>query len=214
MKASRSFRHLLAVLPPIAMLLTPPAIPPGAAQETTFLEISISPEEIYRYSNLKFTGDYTSFESAAGSLALGRTAAGVTLVIVLGGDTVTFDAPETVKEKFIQVFSTQPLKTTFKTVYMRLNPKEYEEVFGKQDITKAPNDQALEQAKLIFADRFLTSYHAGDKAILPPYKTRVMDFDTADFGMIAAEEGYWLRLNRMSPFGRIYPKDFVNPKQK
>lgn len=184
------------------------------AQQTSFFDIKLGPEEIYKYTNLRFTGDYSSFESPSGALALGRTEAGVTVVIILGGGTLSLDAPEAVQQKFTEVFKAHPLKVPFKTIYMRLNPKEFDEIFGKQELSKTPDEQAMASAKQIYADRFLTSFHAGDKAIFPPYRTRVLDVETADFGLITYEEGYWIRLRRLSPYASVYPRDFVNPKQK
>lgn len=213
MRTSKSYSFLHALLPALC-ILPALAFSQEPVQEKKFFDIALSQDEIYKYTNLKFAGDYTLVESPSGVLALGRTEAGVTLMIWLGAGTVTFEAPEAAREKFTQIFATHPLKTSFKTLYMRLHPKEYEEIFGKAELAKAPNEASFEQAKQIFADKFLSSYHAGDKAILPPYKTRVLDLDTADFGMISSEEGYWLRLNRLSPFGRVYPRDFINPKQK
>jgi len=182
--------------------------------KTSFYDVALSRDEIYKYTNLKFTGDYTSFESPLGYVALGRTEAGVTIVIVIGDGTVNIEAPETGQEKFKTIFGNYPLKTTFKSVYIRLHPKEYEEVFGKQQLTKSPDDAVLAKAKDIYDQRFLASYHAGPKAILPLYKTRVFDFDTSDIGQVINQEGYWLILRRVSPYGSVYPRDFINPKQK
>jgi hypothetical protein len=190
---------------------------PLLAQEqpkTSFYDVAISKDEIYKYTNLKFTGDYTSFESPSGYLALGRTEAGVTVVILLGEGTAKIEAPEIGQEKFKTVFGSYPLKTTFKSIYIRLHPKEYEELFSKQQLTPAPDESVLAKAKDIYDQRFLASYHAGPKAIFPPYKTRVLDFDTPDIGQITNEEGYWLILRRISPYGSIYPSRYINPKQK
>ncbi len=187
------------------------------AQETpksNFYDVQISKDEIYKFSNLKFSGDYTSFESPSGYLALGTTEAGVTVVILLGDGTVKIESPEVVQEKLKTVFGGYPLRTTFRSVYMRLNPKEYDEIFGKLQLTKSPDDGVLAKAKEIYDQRFLASYHAGPKAIFPPYKTRVLDFETADMGQITNEEGYWLILRRVSPYASIYPARFINPKQK
>jgi len=185
-----------------------------AVKEQKFFDVSISPDEIYQYTNLEFTGDFTSFESPAGRLALGKTEGGVTILIILGSGAAVIEAPEAVREKFSQVFGAYPLKTSFKSLYMRLHPKEFEEKFGALAMTKAADEDAFKAAKAIFEDRFLTSYHAGQKAIYPPYLTRVMDFDTAGFGLITNEEGYWITLRRVMPYASVYPSRFVNPKQK
>jgi len=184
------------------------------AQKAGFYDVSLSKDDIYTYSALKFAGDYTSWESPSGLVALGRTEAGVTLLIVIGEGTVAIQAPEQVREKFTAAFGGYPVTTKFATLYMRLHPQEFQDVFGKQTLTKSPDDAALAKAKEIYDQRFLTSYHAGPRAILPPVKTRVMDFDTPQFGQITNEEGYWLSLNRITPFAKIYPARFVNPKQK
>ncbi len=188
-----------------------------AQEQTTgkFYDVQVSKDEIYSYSNLKFSGDFAAFESPKGFLALGRTEAGVTVVMILGDGTASIEAPDAVQEKFKTVFGGYPLKTAFKTIYMRLNPKEYEEVFGKLTMAKVADDGAFTAAKQIFDDRFIASYHAGTKALLPPYKTRVIEFNTPDHGLVWTEEGYWLILRRYSPsFATVYPRDFVNPKQK
>jgi hypothetical protein len=182
--------------------------------KSSFFDVQLSKDEIYKYTNLKFNGDYTSFESPSGLLALGRTEAGVTVVIVLGEGAARIEAPDAAQEKFKTVFESYPLNVTFRSVYIRLNPKEYEEVFGRQQLVKTPDEGALARANEIFDLRFLASYHAGKKAIFPPYRTRVLDFDTADKGQITNEEGYWLILRRVSPYASVYPSRFVNPKQR
>jgi hypothetical protein len=186
----------------------------GQPQSAKFYDVQVSKEEIYSYSNLKFQGDYAAFESPKGFLALCRTEEGVTVLMVLGAGTMTIEAPEAVQEKFKTVFGGHPLKTTFKTIYMRLHPKDFEEAFGKEPLTKIPDESAFTAAKQLFDDSFLRSYHAGPKAMIPPVKTRVMEFNTSDHGTVTTEEGYWLTLRKYSPYGSVYPKDFVNPKQK
>jgi len=208
-----SSHHLRAVLIAIffgAVLLSAQE----DSQKSGFYDVSLSKDDIYKYATLKFSGDYTSWESSSGLLALGRTEAGVTVVIVLGGGTVTIQAPDQVREKFNAAFGAYPVSTAFTTLYMRLNPQEFQDVFGKQSMTKSPDDDALAKAKEIYDQRFLASYHAGPRAILPPVKTRVMDFDTKQFGQVTNEEGYWITLNRITPFAKIYPARYVNPKQK
>src|SRR5512139_581774 len=54
------------------------------AQKAGFYDVSLSKDDIYTYSSLKFAGDYTSWESSSGLVALGRTEAGVTVLIVIG----------------------------------------------------------------------------------------------------------------------------------
>ncbi len=197
-----------------ALLLSSGLVLAQEQPKTSFYDVQISKDEIYKYAGLKFTGDYTSFESPSGFVALGKTEAGVTVVIILGDGTATIGAADAGQEKFKTVFGNYPLRAAFKSVYMRLHPKEYDEVFGKQQLTKSPDDGALAKAKELYDQRFLTSYHAGPKAILPPYKTRVIDFDTADMGQVTNEEGYWLILRRLSPYASVYPARFVNPKQR
>ncbi len=184
------------------------------AQKPGFYDVTLSKDQVYKYANLKFRGDYTSWESAAGQLVLGTTEVGVTVVIVLGAGSVAIEAPEAAQEKFRTVFGNYPLRTAFSSIYMRLHPKEYEEVFAKQSITPAPDEAVLAKAKEIYDAKFLGSYHAGPRALIPPHKTRVMEFETADFGVVTNEEGYWITLRRLSPYGSVYPSRFVNPKQK
>jgi len=185
-----------------------------AANKPAFFDIQLVKEEIYSYSNLKFKGDFALLESASGNLVLGRTEGGVTIAIILGTGTITIEAPEGSQDKIQSVFEVYPVKTDFTAIYLRLSPKEYEETLGKLKLAPAPSDDVLAKAKEQFDARFLNSYHAGAKAILPPYKTRVFEVDTANMGHLCYEEGYWLRLFRVSPYGKAYPTGFVNPKQK
>jgi hypothetical protein len=187
------------------------------AQDTKpaqFYDVQVSKDEIYSYTNLKFSGDFAAFESPKGFAVLGRTEAGVTILMVIGEGVAEIQAPEAVQEKFKTVFGGHPLKSAFKMLYMRLHPKEYEEVFVKQLQTKVADEGAFTAAKQLFDERFINSYHAGAKALLPPYKTRVIEIQTADHGLVGTEEGYWLTLRKYSPYGSVYPRDFVNPKQK
>jgi hypothetical protein len=171
-------------------------------------------DEVFTYTNLKFKGDYTSFESPSGSVVLGKTEMGITIVIVIGGGTLAIDAPEAGREKFKTIFGRYPLTTNFKTLYLRLSPKEYDSTLGKAALTKSGDEAALAKAKEIYDLKFLGSYHAGPRAILPPDKARVFEFDSDEFGQISNEEGYWLKLRRISPYGSVYPANFVNPKQR
>jgi hypothetical protein len=77
-------------------------------QPAQFFDVQVSKDEIYSYTNLKFSGDFTKFESSKGFVALGRTTAGVTILMVLGEGTANIEAPEAVQEKFKTVFGTYP----------------------------------------------------------------------------------------------------------
>lgn len=185
------------------------------SQGSKFYDVQVSKDEIYEYANLSFRGDFTSFDSPKGFLALCKTEEGVTVVMMLGEGSVTFQAPEQVQDKFKEVLGAHPARTTFKTLFMRIHPKEYGETIGKLSLNKVSNEDAFASAKGLFEDSFMRiPYHAGAKAILPPYKTRVMEFVTPDHGKVWSEEGYWLVLRKYSPYGSVYPRDFVNPKQK
>jgi hypothetical protein len=183
-------------------------------QEKKFFEVQISKDEIYSYNNLKFKGDFATVDSPSGLLAIGKTEAGVTLLVVMGGGDLTIEAPDDVHEKFKAIFKTYPLQTKFTTLYLRLHPKEFDETLGKLALTKSADEAAFTKAKTVYDQKFLGSYHAGPLAIFPPYKTRFMDFETADYGQIVAEEGYWLILRRFAPYGSVYASKYVNPKQK
>jgi hypothetical protein len=202
-------------LPIMALALTSPhPSAQDAAQKSAFYDVQMTKDEVYSYTNLKFKGDYTSFESPSGSIVLGKTEVGVTVVIVLGGGTMSIEAPEAVQEKFKTVFGGYPLNTRFKTLFMRISPKEYAETFGKQSLTKTADEAALAKAKELYDLKFLASYHAGPRAILPEYRARVFEFDTDDLGQIRNDEGYWITLRRLSPYGSVYPANFINPKQR
>jgi hypothetical protein len=194
------------------------ALAPVFAQETPqekkFFEVKITKDEVYSYNGIKFAGDYTSWESPSGQLALGRTEGGVTILVVLGGGTLQIEAPEATQEKFKEVFGSYPFKAKFNTLYMRIHPKEIEEIFDPSKWAKSNDEAAFTKSKALVDEKFLGSYHAGPLAIFPPYKTRFMDFDTPDHGQIVNEEGYWLILRRFGPYKSVYPSKFVNPKQK
>ncbi len=202
---------------PLAILALIPVAPLRAqepAQKTAFYDVQMTKEEVFSYTNLKFKGDYTSLESPSGNLVLGKTEAGVTIVILLGGGTMTVEAPEAAQEKFKAIFGRYPLTTKFKTLYLRLHPKEYDSTIGKLPLTRSADEAALAKAKELYDLKFLASYHAGPRALIPPEKSRVFEFDTEEFGQIRNDEEYWLTLRRLSPYGSVYPAKFVNPKQR
>ena len=180
---------------PLAAFALSSLLPPQGqeTQKTTFYDVQLTKDEVYTYSGLKYKGDYISFESPSGVIALGRTEVGVTVAVILGAGTVSIEAPDAGQEKFKTVFGTYPLKTAFKSIYIRIHPKEFDSAFGKMTLTKTGDEAALTKAKELFDLKFLGSYHAGPRAILPPEKTRVFDFDTEEFGQIHNEEGYWLK---------------------
>jgi hypothetical protein len=198
----------------VVIMFWPASLWPQEAKQAQFYDVQISKAEIYAYANLKFAGDYARFESAQGFAALGRTEAGVTLVVIVGDGTLSIEAPEAVQEKFKTVFGAHPLRIAFKSLYMRISPKEFDEVLAAQIKTKAADENTFTTAKALFDERFTASWHAGSKAMLPPLKTRVIEIRTPEHGLIATEEGYWLTLRRYTPYASVYPRDFVNPKQK
>ena len=106
------------------------------APKSAFYDVQMTKDEVFTYTNLKFKGDYTSFESPSGSVVLGKTELGITIVIVIGGGTLTIEAPESGQEKFKAIFGRHPLTTKFKTLYLRLSPKEYNSTLGKAALTK------------------------------------------------------------------------------
>jgi hypothetical protein len=198
----------------LALLLSLGRLGAQDPKSAPFYDVQVSQSDIYSYTNLKFSGDFAKFESPKGFAILGRTEAGITIVMIVGAGVAEIEVPEAVQEKFKTVFGGHPLKTAFKMIYMRLHPKEYEETFANQLKIKAADEAAFAAAKQLYEERFLNSYHAGPRAMLPPYKTRVLEIHTADHGLVGTEEGYWLTLRKYSPYGSVYPRDFVNPKQK
>jgi hypothetical protein len=213
MSSIASLSRIFAALS-IMLLLDAVGFAQDAPPQATFYDVQLVKEEIYKYEGLKIVGDYTTLQSPSGLIVLGKTEAGVTLFVIIGAGEASIEAPEPVREKFKAVLGQYPLKTPFSTVYVRISPKEYQEIFGKMSLTKSPDDAALAKAKELYDLKFLASYHAGPKAILPPYKTRVFELDTPEMGQISTEEGYWITLRRVSPYGSVYPARFVNPKQK
>lgn len=212
---ARSINRLRAGIVAATLLLSTGA---ASAQEqaqpkVAFYDVQMSKDDIYGYKNLNFTGDYFSFESPAGFLVLGNTEVGVTVLVLLGPGTMSIETPEPFQEKVKTAFNTYPLKMSFKSLYMRLNPKEYAETIGKLELVKGGSEETLAKAKEVYDQKFLASYHAGQKALIPNYKTRRMEFDT-DTGWIVYDEGYWLTMFRSSPYSKIYPSNTVNPKQK
>jgi hypothetical protein len=190
------------------------AVAQEQADQDAFYDVQGFENEIYSYKDLKFSGDYTSFDSPSGMLALGKTEAGATIVIVLSSGNFEITGPESGQEKIKTVFGAYPYKGTFKSIYMRLNPKEYEQTIGKAALTKISSDEALTKAKDIFGLKFNGSFHAGPKAMLPPLRTRVMEFETEVFGWIFNEESYWLKLRKYGPYVSIYPSNTKNPRSR
>lgn len=182
--------------------------------KTVFFDVQLSKDEIYTYKNLTFSGDYFTLQSDAGFLALGKTEAGVTIVILLGAGNLSIETLGDFQEKFKTTFTAHPLKTSFKTIYMRLSPREYAETIGKLALAKSPSEETYTKAKEVYDLKFLASYHAGPKALLPEYKTRRVECETDAHGWIVYDEGYWLTLFRLTPYAKIYPTNTINPKQK
>ncbi len=79
---------LPAITTILGILLLSALLPAQDPQPSKFYDIQVSKDEIYSYTNLRFTGDYAVFESPKGLLALCKTEEGVTVVMVLGAGTV------------------------------------------------------------------------------------------------------------------------------
>lgn len=183
--------------------------PDQEQQEKKFYPVSV--DEVYAFDSFTYKGDYVELTASKGHMVLGKTEVGVTVVILLASGEFKMTAAPQFEDKMKDAFGNHPAVGKFQSVYMRVTPKDFEEMIKTQKLTKVNDEAALNRGKEIFKEKFYGSWHAGDLAIIPPERTVFMDLATDDFGQVIVEEGYWLITRRTFPYKSVYPRNFENP---
>lgn len=183
------------------------------ADKKTF-DVKLTADDVYSFDKLTYQGDYLQFTAANGQAALGTTEKGVTVLILSSGGEFKITAPADFEEKAKQAFETYPVAGKFTRAYIRLRPEDYEAMTKNVKLTKLQDEKLFNQAKEIYGEKFFGSYHAGDKATFPPEQSVYVDFETESFGQMIVEDGFWLRLIRITPYKSVYPRGFEKPAKK
>jgi hypothetical protein len=179
-----------------------------------FYAVTLSPDEVYAFDALDFSGDFVEFHALGGQLVVGKTEVGPTVVMIFAPGEFKLTAPSEFQSKMREAFGNYPATGKFTTVYMRIHPKDYDTLFKNAALKKIQDEAVLNKAKEVYGLKFYGSYHAGDLATFPPEKSKFMDFETDDLGQVMVEDGYWLRASRTRPYRSVYPRGFENPKKK
>ncbi len=199
--------HLLAGLALAAALA-----PAADQEEKKYFEVTL--DELYAFEKLNYNGELVTLSAEKGFLMPGKTEVGITLAIVLAPGTFTLTALPGYEDKLKEAFGSYPVTGKFKQVYMRLNPKDYEQMVKDLTLVKSQDQAILEQSKAIYSEKFYGSYHAGELALIPAEGDSYIDIESEQFGQVIIKEGYWPETTRRFPFKRIYPRDLENPKRR
>lgn len=189
--------------------------PLSAQDDKKAYDVSLTADNLYSFDKIQSGGDYLELTASNGQMALGMIEGGPTVVILFGDGQFKAACVPGFEEKVQQAFSAAcPVTGKFTRAYLRLRPKDYENLIKEAKLTKLPDEKLLAKAKEVYQDKFLGSYHAGDKATLPPEKSIFVDLDTEAYGQVIIEDGFWLRLIRISPYKSVYPRGFEKPMAK
>lgn len=197
----------------LAGLAMAAALAPAAEQEEKkYFEVTL--DEAYAFEKLNYNGELVTLSAAKGFLVPGKTEVGVTVAIVLASGDFKLTALPGYEDKLKEAFGSYPVVGKFKQVYMRLNPKDYEQMVKEVSLVKSQDQAIMEQAKAIYNEKFYSSYHAGELALIPLEGDTYIDIESEEFGQIIVKEGYFPETTRRFPYKRIYPRDLENPKRR
>ncbi|MBI1746592.1 MAG: hypothetical protein HYR55_08390 [Acidobacteria bacterium] len=185
-----------------------------AQEERKSFEVKLTPNDLYAFDTVSFRGDFLQFTAANGHMQLGVIDPGVTVVILMGAGEFKITSLPEFKEKVKEGFEVYPIVGKFTKAYVRLRPEDFEAMTKNTKLTKLPDEKVFNQAKEIYTEKFFGSYHAGDKATLPPERSIFVDFESDPYGQVIVEDGYWMRLVRIAPYKSIYPRGFEKPAKK
>jgi len=142
-------------------------------------EVILDPEEIYRIEDFHYESKHLLLDLKEGILVPGMTAVGVTVVIVLGEGRYAITPPRpgelspalrnirNIRRKLGDIWIDRPVSGRFSYLYMRINPKRYDELFGSSLKGKIEDMEGFARAKRIYSLLFSKSYHANEFAIIP-----------------------------------------------
>jgi hypothetical protein len=144
----------------------------GAENEWTIAtqERLSSVENIYRLTlngakqyaarNLKIAAEDLDLTLVEGSVFVADIESGVTALVLLGKGTLNFHpAPPTEKGQVKIFCGNDTLETTFDTVYIRVNPSDFESFFSASALEQVPVDpRALKRAQEVFREESPKSF--------------------------------------------------------
>ncbi len=152
-------------------------------QDMDGYKVSFSADEMYSIENFALHGKYSDLAISRGILIPGTMEVGVTVVVVLGdGEWIVRDPGQYIWKNLDK--QNIPFRESFSSIYLRIHPRFYQDLFESATTRKIEDIQAFKKAEKIYKHKFWNSYHVNDRAIIP----------SADMGMIDIESNTWGRL--------------------
>ena len=155
--------------------------------------LSLDTERQFAAQNLVIHAEDFDITLDSGSVFVAQVDTGVTGVVLLGrGDMHFHPKPETEKTQVRIFCGSETLDTPFTSVYLRMDPGDFEQVIDAGRLMTVPVDpRELKRADEVFKQDFRKSYHlnlgdlsGGDWSLLPGSSNIVAEVHTRRFGIL------------------------------
>ena len=126
----------------------------------------LTPEDIFRVSRFRLeVGEQLKVETGPADLGIGHCADGAVCAILIPAQGGKLTRAGAGSEEIAHI-------------WLRFHPKEINKLFPPNTVSSAPGNSLMSQMHAIIRGKFMSSYHAGNKAMIPEPKDMTVDVDT------------------------------------
>lgn len=152
-------------------------------------EVQFNPDEMYAFKSFSIKGGFFHLKLFDGYLIPGKTDKGVTVLIFPNSGKLSVDAKDELGEKVKEDFGKAKFDIAINNAYVRLNPQDYSEIIGDNELVRAKNEAEFNKAMELNDKKFRWYFHAWHLATFPPEGTVVFNLESAEFEYIELFKG-------------------------
>ena len=147
-------------------------------------EVQFDPDEMYAFKSFSVKCDFFHLNMHEGYLIPGKTEKGVTVLIFPNEGNLSVHAKNEFAEKVKEDFGKAKFELAIKNAYIRLNPQDYSEIIGKNELVKQRNDSIFQKALKLNKRKFEWYNHAWHLVTFPPKGLVKFNLESDDFDYI------------------------------
>jgi hypothetical protein len=152
-------------------------------------EVEFNPDEMYAFKTFSIQCDFFHLNMDEGYFIPGITEEGVTVLIFPNGGVLSVHPEKELAEKVEEDFGKAKLELAVKNAYIRLHPKDYPDIIGRNEIFKKRNDSVFQEALKLNQKKFDWYDHAWHLATFPTKGFIKFNLESDDFDYVQIYKG-------------------------